>query len=100
MSTPLAITFTWETPAVEWLVDGVSILVNDVERFRQYYHDDYEGVMQTGLHYFTFERSNSELPYYFRFAYVKGSQGLDYTSAGVWYANGTWSGAKSVNSKA
>jgi len=91
LTTPLVsgldITFTWaEKLAKSW--DGVSILVNDVERHRWF----------TGQGPSTFSWSRSkEQDLYFRFGliragFVDGFLQGDYTSPSVWYKNGTWSG--------
>ena len=79
------IAFRWEDPP-ELTYDGVSVLVNDVERYRAYY-DDGDAAADT------FEWSRNAdlgLNEYFRFGYVSGRQGLDYTKAGVWTADGKW----------
>ena len=76
------ITFEWSTPLPGDL-DGVSVLVNDVERFR--------GYADQGKDAFTWVRSHAErLPEYFRFAILHGSSRGDYTKAGVWAADGSW----------
>lgn len=64
---------------------GYSMLVNDVERF--------QGTQGN----VTWTRGAGEAPEYFRFGFVRylpfGSVGYsDFTRAGVWWANGTWSG--------
>lgn len=76
--------------------DGVSVLVNDVERFRTY------PMSKTDLRNGTSVESeplkitwirdmyDSARPEYFRFAYMKGSMAQDYTKAGVWEADGLW----------
>ncbi|OAL06908.1 hypothetical protein IQ06DRAFT_207883 [Phaeosphaeriaceae sp. SRC1lsM3a] len=78
------ITFAWESIARGY--DAVSVLVNDVERFR-------------GLgdeRNFTWTRLvDQELPEFFRFGFVNyapfGGVGYsDFTRAGTWFANGTW----------
>jgi hypothetical protein len=75
----------WEAVAKGWT--GVSVVVNDVERFRG-----------TGAESnFTWTRREVEKPEYFRFGYVNyavfGGVGYsDFTRAGTWWANGTWSG--------
>ncbi|KAH0564960.1 hypothetical protein GP486_001654 [Trichoglossum hirsutum] len=75
------ITFSW-TPPLEPF-DGLSVLVNDVERFRSYRGDDRDE--------FTWERPvDKNLPYYFRFGYVQGSSSADYTRAGIWKDDGSW----------
>jgi LCCL domain len=75
------ITFSW-TPLPEPF-DGLSVLVNDVERFRGYKGDS--------RHEFTWERPvGGDLPYYFRFGYMQGSNSADYTRAGTWRSDGSW----------
>ncbi|TKX18266.1 LCCL domain-containing protein [Elsinoe australis] len=72
------------------MYDGISVLVNDVERIRTY-SDTYEQDSWTnGTKYWTWDRYKEELPEYFRFAYMTGSETADYTKAGTWLANGTW----------
>ncbi|KAI9851621.1 MAG: hypothetical protein M1838_003215 [Thelocarpon superellum] len=62
--------------------DGLSILVNDVERYVAY----------KGYHAPTFSwpRTLPDKPYYFRFGYLQGKVTADYTRAGVWTTNGSW----------
>jgi hypothetical protein len=79
------ITFSWE-PTNDREIDGVSILVNDVERFRTYFEDseDHEAT-------FTWTReADLGMPEYFRFAFVTGSVSGDYTKAGTWTKDGGW----------
>jgi hypothetical protein len=78
------ITFVWEAVARGWT--SVTVVVNDVERFRG----------TGGEANFTWTRRDMEKPEFFRFGYVAYSPfgGLaisDYTRAGTWWANGTWS---------
>lgn len=74
--------FFWETPPAG--IHGISALVNDVERYRDFFDD---GVEKS----FTWNRdSGLELPEYFRFAFVKEGRALDYTKAGTLLADGTW----------
>ena len=75
------ITFSWEPIPKGY--DGVSVLVNDVERFRGYIYD--------GLSNFTWLRQ-APLgdPEYFRFGFMAGSTSGDYTRAGVWEPDGSW----------
>ncbi|KAF2157756.1 hypothetical protein K461DRAFT_219004 [Myriangium duriaei CBS 260.36] len=70
--------------------DGISVLVNDVERLRTY-ADRFElGGWVNGTKEWTWDRYKSGLPEYFRFAYMMGSTAADYTKAGTWLSNGTW----------
>ncbi|KAJ8115713.1 hypothetical protein ONZ43_g4607 [Nemania bipapillata] len=78
------ITFQWDPPpGIRY--DGISILVNDVERFRGFFEDKGEE------NEFVWTRdSNSSLNEYFRFAYVQGTSAGDYSRAGTWNASGEW----------
>lgn len=79
------ISFTWSPPPNPY--DGVSVLVNDVERFRGYTDDGIVG----GSNTFDWKKdANIEEPEYFRFAYMEGSRSWDYTEAGIWNADGSW----------
>jgi hypothetical protein len=75
------ITFEWKLPFPKDY-DGLSILVNDVERYR--------GYQDAGKESFTWVRHMDDVPEYFRFAYMSGSQRGDYTKAGVWRKDGGW----------
>jgi hypothetical protein len=82
-SIPPNITFQWIFPQNSTRsYDGISILINDVERFKGY-HDQ-------GLVRWTWARYHTGLPEYFRFAYMAGSDTGDYTRAGTWDADGGW----------
>lgn len=79
------ITFAWK--GLERGYSGVSVLVNDVERFR--------GFHQEGDGTFTWTREDAERPEFFRFGFVgygsfSGTTYSDFTRAGVWWPNGTW----------
>lgn len=81
-----SIAFTWE--GIEPGYEGVSILVNDVERYR--------GFKEDGDKNFTWTRHDLDHPEYFRFGFVTymlfgGVVYSDFTRAGVWHPNGTWS---------
>ncbi|KAL1877109.1 hypothetical protein VTK73DRAFT_8846 [Phialemonium thermophilum] len=78
------IVFRWASPPGP-RYDGISVLVNDVERFRSYFED--EGYVD----HFTWVRdADAQINEYFRFAYMEGSQSDDYTKAGVWNVRGEW----------
>lgn len=88
------ITFSWDQPTGKRF-DGISVLVNDVERFRSYFDDRVSEESQ-----FVWTRKDSlELPEYFRFAFMDGSSSGDYTKAGVWAADGEWKTMKPGPSK-
>ncbi|KAI0188941.1 LCCL domain-containing protein [Xylaria flabelliformis] len=77
------ITFNWNPPpSIRY--DGISILVNDVERFRGFFGDK-------GDDEFVWSRDNSSaINEYFRFAYVQGTSAADYTRAGIWNTEYQW----------
>ena len=77
------ITFTWPRHVPEGY-DGISVLVNDVERWRVY--KDEKERWKDG---FTWSR-NDEVNYYFRFAWMRASWATDYTKAGTWDKDGDW----------
>ncbi|KAF2276520.1 uncharacterized protein EI97DRAFT_418490 [Westerdykella ornata] len=79
------ITFEWELPFPKHY-DGLSILVNDVERYR--------GYEDTGKTSFTWVRHMDDVPEYFRFAYMWGTSRGDYTKAGVWRRDLGWTHMK------
>ncbi|KAF2733398.1 hypothetical protein EJ04DRAFT_274386 [Polyplosphaeria fusca] len=79
------ITFEWDLPFPKHY-DGLSVLVNDVER--------YHGYEDAGKKSFTWVRHDEELPEYFRFAYMSGSGRGDYTKAGKWRTDGGWKAPK------
>ena len=74
------ITFKWAWPPSPY--DGISVLVNDVERHRWYGGE--------GESSYTWHRHSPHDNDYFRFAYMEGSQPRDYTKAGVWDMDGNW----------
>ena len=82
------ISFSWLDPPEPF--DGISVLVNDVERFRGYTD---EGLSSDNKFEWTKDLAIAE-PAYFRFAYMQGPQSWDYTRAGVWNSNGTWTTMK------
>ncbi|KAL1793214.1 hypothetical protein ACET3X_008196 [Alternaria dauci] len=82
-----SITFAWESLLRGY--QGVSVLVNDVERYRG------SGGSDRGN--FTWSRSEGGHDEYFRFGFISyqlfGSVAYsDFTRAGTWFSNGTWSG--------
>jgi LCCL domain len=79
------ITFGWDTIAADY--DGISVLVNDVERYR--------GFQDRGDLEFSWQRRYDGKPEYFRFAYVKyahmgGPWVADYTKTSIWKEDGDW----------
>jgi hypothetical protein len=78
------ISLSWITPPEPF--DGISVLVNDVERFRGYTDEGFV----SDKHFEWTRDSGKDEPTYFRFAYMEGSQSWDYTRAGVWEVDGNW----------
>lgn len=79
--------------------DGISVLVNDVERLRTYQDYDGTGDWVNGTREWTWNRHLQGAPEYFRFGYMMGSDAGDFTKAGTWLANGTWIEMKKGPSK-
>ncbi|OGM44782.1 LCCL domain protein [Aspergillus bombycis] len=109
------ITFTlWEKERMADLgVDGISVLVNDVERWRGYLDEDTLGEFtwhrhgHNGLellHRPTIESDQADIDsidtededdnrpedLFFRFAFLKGAEAGKYGGAGVWLEDGGW----------
>lgn len=79
---------TFKTTPPPGTVDGISILVNDVERARKFFSDGVEESLS-----FVWNRTaDTDLSEYFRFGFVRGGRALDYTVAGTLFGDGTWSG--------
>jgi hypothetical protein len=90
--------------------DGISVLVNDVERFRGFSDDlsHWDDSTVLGRNYtWTWDRHRfgheqgeieaselddlaTQFPEYFRFGYMAGSTSADYTKAGKWDSDGNW----------
>ncbi|KAL1971019.1 hypothetical protein VTN77DRAFT_2853 [Rasamsonia byssochlamydoides] len=91
---------TFSFPILPDDVAGISVLVNDVERFRAYRYSDAEGDSQggsqgDGAEPFHWSRLREGEPEYFRFGYFKrkalgGIWYEDFTKAGTWRADGSW----------
>ncbi|KAH6612025.1 hypothetical protein C7974DRAFT_89881 [Boeremia exigua] len=66
-------------------VDGISVLVNDVERYRGFLDEKPDGDM------FKWQRLPADgMDDYFRFAFIQNGRTLDYSKAGTLRVNGTW----------
>jgi hypothetical protein len=81
----LVAVFSWTTPPAG--MDGISVLVNDVERSRKFFND---GVDDKPTSFELLRPLGMELNEYVRFAYVRSGRTLDYTDAGTLFHNGTW----------
>jgi hypothetical protein len=80
----LVATFTWVPPAE--LMDGVSILVNDVERRRVWYDEE----SLTKKEFQWIRSPSAHANEYFRWAFLKDGRTLDYSKVGILFSNGTW----------
>jgi hypothetical protein len=91
------IRFSWLAPPEPF--DGISVLVNDVERFRGYTDEGFA----SDKHFVWSKDPKTAEPEYFRFAYMEGSHSWDYTRAGIWNVDGTWTdmepGASMIKSR-
>ena len=82
------ITFNWGGLPPDTGIDGISILENDVERYRLYkdeelFWEDSEMTVQRR------KREKGE-PAFFRFAFMSGSEHGKYSKPGVWDEHGKW----------
>jgi hypothetical protein len=84
------ITFEWIQPNSELGYDGISVLVNDVERYKGYI--DVGDGPYGGMSSYTFVREQEwlDVPVYFRFAFLRGRGAEDYTKGGTWDVDGSW----------
>jgi hypothetical protein len=81
----LVVKFTWNPPPE--FMDGISVMVNDVERDRAWFDD---GEPRAGRE-FEWERPpGPAVNEYFRWAYLKDGRTLDYSKAGVLSTEGVW----------
>ena len=84
------ITFSWGGLPNDTGIDGISILINDVERHRLftdeelYWHDDHVTLQRRKP-----ERDSPELDFY-RFAWMNGNQAGKYSKPGIWDEEGHW----------
>lgn len=70
-------------------LEGISVLVNDVERFRGWFA---ERPLEEQVFSWTRRAGGVVADEYFRFGFLTaGGEALDYTEAGTWFVNGTWS---------
>jgi hypothetical protein len=77
--------FTWTSP--EMSIDGISVLVNDVERGRLFYDSK---TAWSGLQFQWKRPSEGIHDEYFRWAFFRDRRTLDYSECGTLLANGTW----------
>lgn len=81
---------TFDYGRIPYPYSAISVLVNDVERFRAY-----DNETQT----YTWTREIEGHPEYFRFGYLSGGTAQDYTKAGIWTSDSTWIPMKSGPSR-
>jgi hypothetical protein len=75
-------------------VDGISVLVNDVERDRAFFDDGLGGAS------FEWNRpADSTVNEYFRWAYIRDGRTLDYSMPGTLFGNATWSPGESMQTE-
>ncbi|KAK3953291.1 hypothetical protein QBC32DRAFT_339353 [Pseudoneurospora amorphoporcata] len=70
-------------------LQGVSVMVNDVERHRKFFAEE---ALEDQV--FRWERDPRVVttPEYFRFAFLgEDGRSMDYSGVGTWFGNGTWS---------
>ncbi len=85
------ITFNWGPFPLDIGVEGVSVLVNDVERWRAYVDDDLGTGWWGSTEGFTWKRKKGvNETDFFRFAWMRGSSTGLFTKAGVWTEDGSW----------
>lgn len=85
-----AMNIVFKFPNLPPHVEGISVLVNDVQR-----HLEFKATGATGVKDFVWKRVNPSLPEYLRFGYahLKTMGGIwyeDFTPASLWAANGTF----------
>jgi len=82
------ITFNWGMLPKDTGIDGVSILINDVERWRGYTDEE----LYWNQEQVTIKRRKREKdePEFFRFAWMNGDRTGQYSKVGVWDEHGTW----------
>lgn len=88
-------TIKWATPTPPD-VEGISMLVDDVERARRYFGK--QGAKKNKLREgeaadsFFWQRTPQAFVDFIRFGYIKNGKVLKWSQPGVWYTNGTWTG--------
>ena len=87
------IRFSWLPPPEPY--DGISVLVNDVERFRGYVDEGFK----SDKHFVWSKDPRRGEREYFRFAFMEGTEAADYTRAGIWERDGSWTTMKGGASK-
>jgi hypothetical protein len=86
------ISFSFETLAIQPEMDGLSVIINDVERFHAFRAD---GAKEITIPNWNWTRVLSDEPEYFRFGYLKenamgGFWYEDFTKPITWASDGGW----------
>jgi hypothetical protein len=88
---PLVTTLTFDTHPIG--VDGISLLINDVERMRVFPDD---GTGGTWTSFKLVQPEGFTLNEYIRVAYIKDGKTLDYSKTATLFSNGTWTSGPSA----
>lgn len=88
------ITFKWATPTAVPGVEGISMLVDDVERARRFFGDGAKSKLREGEteDSFFWQRTPQAFVDFIRFGYIKDGKVIKYSQPGIWFTNGTWTG--------
>ncbi|CEL03057.1 Putative LCCL domain protein (AFU_orthologue; AFUA_5G08630) [Aspergillus calidoustus] len=89
-----SLSFSFESLSIPQEVDGLSVLINDVERYHAFRSDGAEDVK---IPNWNWTRVRSGEPEYFRFGYIKenalgGFWYQDFTDPVTWVGDGAWNG--------
>jgi hypothetical protein len=89
-----SLSFSFESLSIPQEVDGLSVLINDVERYHAFRSDGAEAVK---IPNWNWTRVRSGEPEYFRFGYIKenalgGFWYQDFTDPVTWMGDGAWNG--------
>lgn len=88
-------TFHWRTP-VPAGVDGISMLLNDVERERRSFVRDGRRDAREEHRGFVWMRSPQAVPDFIRFSWLREGRVLGWSAAGTWEPDGAWTGINGV----
>ena len=88
-------TFHWRTP-VPAGVDGISMLLNDVERERRSFVRDGQRDAREEHRGFVWVRSPQAVPDFIRFSWLREGRVLGWSAAGTWEPDGAWTGINGV----
>ncbi|PKS05032.1 hypothetical protein jhhlp_008398 [Lomentospora prolificans] len=86
------ITLSFEPPPSEATYDGVSVMVNDVEKWRMIYAE----IGKTGSSYTLNWASDIKYDEWLRYGYIRDGRVVGYGPAGTWFSNGTFVGEVGV----